>query len=1462
MKKNHPLKIYWGLLAFFIVFRINAQTVTIGSGTTQNGATVSSPINNYYDAHHCQMIYTAAEITAGGLSSAGTISQLGFYITVSPTNNLPNFTIKIKNTSSINASVYDGAGLTQVYNIASYAPVSGGYQMLTLSTPYVWDGVSNLLVDVCSDAAAANGGSGRLQIFTPSPAGTHYSYTRNDGVAQCGVATNADDGNFNDYGTKATKPQIRFVFTAAPGCIIPPLQPVGAITATGASISWLVPNPAPSTGYQWKIVAAGTGTAGVAIASGSPAVGTNSAVVTGLTANTSYDIYIRSNCGASVYSSYSTPVNFSTLCSAANIPYTLNLASVTTPAIPGCTSKEKLNTANDWITTPAPGNGFNGNTLAYNYNLSLPADAWFYTQGLNLTAGTSYRLTYKYANDGGTTYPEKMNIKYGASPSAASMSTLLADHPLISGAIVPLVNVVDFVPSSSGVYYVGFHAYSDANMNVLLLDSVSVKLSPACIEPTAITLSNITATGANISWTLPSGSPSGYNWDVRSSGTPGTAGAAANGTVTASTSSVAASGLTPSTTYSVYVRTNCGAGGFSAWTVATVFTTPCLATNIPYIMPIASAVVPGIPSCTSIQNLNAGNNWETVNNPGYGFNGNALVYNYNFSLPGDAWLYTQGLNLTAGTSYRLAYKYSNDGSSNPEKMNIKYGTSPSAASMSTLLADHPSITATTGPLVNFVDFTPSATGVYYVGFHAYSDANMYLLLLDSVSVKLSPSCIEPSAVTVNNITTSSAHVSWTAPSTTPASYNWDIRTSGTPGTAGAAASGTVTAPTISVTGSGLASGTTYSVYVRANCGAGGFSAWTVATVFTTPCIAANIPYTMDLLNATVPNIPSCTSVENAGSGNVWETVNNPGYGFTGNALLYPYNSVFAADTWIYTQGLNLTGGVAYKLAYRYNAAGTTYVEDMNVKYGTSPASASMTNLLINHNAISNNATPYTDAISFTPATSGVYYIGFHAYSAADQFNLYIDSIHVDLCIAPTLTLASSSASICSGQSATLTVSGATSYTWSTASNTNTIVVSPTANQTYTVTGVNACGTATASVMINVNPVTTLSVTASSQTLCAGQTATLTASGTATTFTWSNGSNTNTAVVSPTVTQLYTVSNVNACGTLTVATTISVTPLPTATLSASSQTLCTGQSATLTASGTTTSYTWSTGSNTNSIVVTPTVSQTYTVSASNVCGTANATQSITVNAVPVLTATASNTMACSGQSLTLTATGSASTYSWSSGGNTAVTTVSAAILTATTPVNSTYTVTGTNSCGSGTATVNVLVYPSPIMNASVNTATICSGKSATLSASGSPNYTWTAVSLLGPSIATTATTVVTPTTTTTYYVKGTYGGNCYGAALITVNVIICTGVEGITLSGNDISVYPNPNNGIMTVSIPDELTEHHVVIEVYDALGKVVIKESLNTGITTLNTSKLEDGIYIYKIHSGTQSIYIGKMIKQ
>ncbi|WP_133121633.1 T9SS-dependent choice-of-anchor J family protein [Chryseobacterium sp. PMSZPI] len=172
-----------------------------------------------------------------------------------------------------------------------------------------------------------------------------------------------------------------------------------------------------------------------------------------------------------------------------------------------------------------------------------------------------------------------------------------------------------------------------------------------------------------------------------------------------------------------------------------------------------------------------------------------------------------------------------------------------------------------------------------------------------------------------------------------------------------------------------------------------FIALIVGIKLSAQCNPVNLPYTEDFESVTTPALPPCTTIENAGLGSNWITKQNAHTGISSKALTYKFNSSNAANAWFFTPGLNLIGGVQYKITYKYSGTGGTFPEKLKVAYGMGANSSSMTNQLADYPNIVTSSVS-TDAITFTPSTTGVYYMGFNCYSNADQYYLQVDDISV------------------------------------------------------------------------------------------------------------------------------------------------------------------------------------------------------------------------------------------------------------------------------------------------------------------------------------------------------------------------------------------------------------------------------------------------------------------------------------
>ncbi|MBA3901382.1 MAG: gliding motility-associated C-terminal domain-containing protein, partial [Bacteroidetes bacterium] len=233
--------------------------------------------------------------------------------------------------------------------------------------------------------------------------------------------------------------------------------------------------------------------------------------------------------------------------------------------------------------------------------------------------------------------------------------------------------------------------------------------------------------------------------------------------------------------------------------------------------------------------------------------------------------------------------------------------------------------------------------------------------------------------------------------------------------------------------------------------------------------------------------------------------------------------------------------------------------------------------------------------------------------------------------------------------------------------------------------------------VTVNPGPAVSV--NNDTICNGQSAILTATPSLTggTFLWDNGETSQNITISPTLTTSYSVVyTLNGCYSNPVSGTVTVNPSPTVTVN--SQTICIGQSATLTATpsmigGT---YLWNTGETTQTISTSPSSSNNYTVTYTlNDCGN-SATSTVTVN-LPLNVVTSGNGAFCIGNSAIITATPSGGdgtyTYSWSPGTGLSNPLISSPI--ASPAATTTYTVTVNDGCGTPSASASVLVMINPL-----------------------------------------------------------------------------------------------------------------------------------------------------------------------
>jgi len=428
---------------------------------------------------------------------------------------------------------------------------------------------------------------------------------------------------------------------------------------------------------------------------------------------------------------------------------------------------------------------------------------------------------------------------------------------------------------------------------------------------------------------------------------------------------------------------------------------------------------------------------------------------------------------------------------------------------------------------------------------------------------------------------------------------------------------------------------------------------------------------------------------------------------------------------------------------------------------------------------------------------------------------------------PTLNAGATPTAICFGGCATLSASGASSYSWSSGASGSTALVCPTVTTMYILVGTTGTCSSNFSVTVPVNALPSLSVSASNPTLCSGASSTLTAAG-ATSYTWLPGGSNNTNIaVSPSITTTYTLSgtNVNGCINSTLFT-LTVFPTPSITIIPSTNTVCSASSLTLTANGAN-SYTWLPGASTGSTLVqSPTVTTTYTVSGNLGACNSSTTLLITVLPLPNITAVANPSAVCTGFSTTLTANGAA-TYTW------LPMNTSGAVVSDTPVGPTTYTVNGQSAAGCfNTATVAIIVVFPPALTIVPSSTAICIGNSVTLTANGAASFTWQ------PGNQNTAAIVQSPTVTSSYTVNGDNGG-CIGTQTIQIVVnplplVTASISNAVICSGSSVTL--NAGGAVNYTWSPISLTGASVNDTPAGSVTYTVLGEDANTCINTATVS--------------------------
>ncbi|WP_262149299.1 GEVED domain-containing protein [Chryseobacterium foetidum] len=544
--------------AFLFAFlpRVSGQTGQIGTGT---GTSVYLPIYSYYGYNYSQQIYTAAEMTAA-VGANNLITAVRFYVdtTSSPQTSFNSWKVFMGNSTQANFATTTSwvpiANLQEVYSATLPNMTNGSWVELPLSTPFIWDGTSNVVIAVNENAPQYSGYPG--QAWGTYNAGTnrgilYYEDTANPNPASPPTASNR----------YADIPRVQFVYAPVPPCTTAaPTYTVGNLTATSATVSW---SPTAGATYilRYRTLPGGTWTT---VNLNTPL--TTNYTINGLTEVTQYEVEIATVCGG-VTGAFGTAVPFTT-------PGISYCTATSTSNADGYISNVTANATNSYVMSNNSGAAF-----YTNYGTDPSKLITFVRNSTNNTVSVSKTFvgSFQYSFGTGVWIDFNRNGIFETNEQVLNSPSNTTTPVVSAGFTIPATAYNGTLPTrmrvvmteSASATACGSFTWGEVeDYNVRFVDLQPCTTAP----PTNISVANITVSSATVSWVATANATYIIRYRV---GTTGAWTTVTLPTTTPPTSVYNIPGLAESTAYEVQVATICG-GVTGAFSASVPFSTPAL----------------------------------------------------------------------------------------------------------------------------------------------------------------------------------------------------------------------------------------------------------------------------------------------------------------------------------------------------------------------------------------------------------------------------------------------------------------------------------------------------------------------------------------------------------------------------------------------------------------------------------------------------------------------------------------------------------------------------------------------------------------------------------------------------------------------------------------------------------------------------------------------------------------------
>ena len=764
-----------------------------------------------------------------------------------------------------------------------------------------------------------------------APDTTYVYYVR----AVCGGA------GLNPWTSTSSAP-----FTTLPTCPKPTALTVANVTSTAATFGWTA--GLNETAWEYIIVPAGSPIPTATDAGWATATNPLN-VSTGLTQGSNYSFYVRAVCSATDKSSPAGPLNFSTLQTPGILPFSDGFEGATSWTTSNGTQPNKwfLGTAVSSTGTKSMYVS-NDNAVTNTYTTNTNSVTHFY-RDLAVPAGANeLNVQFDWRAEGEsswdyirvwavpTTFVPVPGTQIAATAGNVQLGANINQNSAFSTANY-ILNAATFAGQTMRLVFEWRNDSSGGSQPPGAIDNVVVNVI-TCSAPSALTLTTVGQTSADISWTAPAAGASSYDYYLSTTNTAPLATTVPTANVVPTNATIG--DLTPSTQYFVWVRSNCGPDGTSTW-VGPVFITT---SQIPGILPYTDGFEET--NGWSITNGNQTNKWflgTAVANTGthsmYVTNDNGVSNVYSTGSTSVTQFY-RDLLVPAGTGeVNVQFDWKAQGESSWDYIRVW--------AVPTTFVPTPGTQIVAGPGriqlgANLNQNASWSTSNYVVNVTAFAGGTMRIVFewrndssggaqppgaIDNVVVNVI-TCSAPSALTLTAVGQTTANIAWTAAPGGAASYDYYYSTTNTAPTDTTVVSGNVV-PTNALL-DGLTPSTSYFVWVRSNCGPDGTSTWTGPILVTTGQIPAVMPYIEGFEGDTAWSFNSGaqtnkwiigSAVSNGGTKSLYITNNN------GVSNAYTTSAATVAHAYRDVQMPAVIGDVNVEFDWRAVGEGTSFAFD-------------------------------------------------------------------------------------------------------------------------------------------------------------------------------------------------------------------------------------------------------------------------------------------------------------------------------------------------------------------------------------------------------------------------------------------------------------------------------------------------------------------------------------------------------